>query len=122
MTALRKILMNEIDHRPWGLFEVLLDEKYTKVKKILVNPGKRLSYQSHTKREETWVIVKGTLTIIINDIEHTRAYGELIHIPQGSKHRAINKTDKIVEFIEVQTGNYFGEDDIVRYSDDFNRA
>ena len=117
MTALRKNLANETDHRPWGLFEVLLDEKYTKVKKILVNPGKPINL---ILREETWVIVKGTLTIIINDIEHICIYGELIHIP-SSKHRAINKTDKIVEFIEVQTGNYFGEDDICVYSDDFNR-
>ena len=113
--------MNEIDRRPWGTFEVLLDEKYTKVKKISVKPGQRLSYQSHKKREEMWVIVRGSLTIIIDDIEYNKTYGQSILIPLGSKHRAVNKTGEIVEFIEVQTGNYFGEDDIIRYDDDFGR-
>lgn len=107
--------MNEIDKRSWGMFEVLLDEEHTKVKKISVKPGQRLSYQSHKKREEIWVIVRGSLTIIIDDVEHKKTYGQSIRIPLGSKHRAINKTDEAVEFIEVQTGDYFGEDDIIRY-------
>lgn len=115
MPALRKNLMNEIDHRAWGLFEVLLDEKYTKVKKILINPGQRLSYQSHSKRKEIWIVVDGILNVVIDKIEYELSYGESIQIPKRSKHRAINKTNKTVIFIEVQTGDYFGEDDIVRH-------
>tara|TARA_B100001093_G_C26578396_1_gene906144 strand:+ start:436 stop:765 length:330 start_codon:yes stop_codon:yes gene_type:complete len=107
--------MNEIDNRAWGMFEVLLDEKYTKVKKIFIKPGQKLSYQSHTKRDEMWIVVEGILTIIIDGKEHNKSYGQSIQIPMGSKHRAVNKTSKPVIFIEVQTGKYFGEDDIVRY-------
>ena len=92
-----------------------------KVKKITVNPGQKLSYQYHHKRAEVWTVVSGTLTIILDDEKVFRTYGETIRIPLGAKHRAWNETDEVVEFIEVQTGTYFGEDDIVRISDEYNR-
>ena len=111
----------EHDERPWGCYDVLLDTDFTKVKLITVAPGQRLSYQSHTKREENWTVVKGELTIVREDIEHTRKEGESIFIACCEKHRAWNKTDKPVQFIEVQTGEYFGEDDITRYEDDYER-
>lgn len=114
------IIDNE-SQRPWGYYEVLLDAPYTKVKEITVEPGHRLSYQSHHKREEYWTVVKGNLTVILEGKEHTLYTGKSIHIPVGSKHRAWNKTDKLVQFIEVQTGAYFGEDDIIRYEDDYER-
>ena len=116
--------MNSLEHdeRPWGCYDVLLDTDFTKVKLITVAPGKRLSYQSHNKREENWTVVKGELTIVREDIEHTRKEGESIFIACCEKHRAWNKTDKPVQFIEVQTGEYFGEDDIVRYQDDWDRG
>tara|TARA_B100002019_G_scaffold214797_1_gene187386 strand:- start:2259 stop:2699 length:441 start_codon:yes stop_codon:yes gene_type:complete len=116
--------MNSLEHdeRPWGCYDVLLDTDFTKVKLITVAPGKRLSYQSHNKREENWTVVKGELTIVREDIEHTRKEGESIFIGCCEKHRAWNKTDKPVQFIEVQTGEYFGEDDIVRYQDDWDRG
>ena len=107
--------------RPWGKFEVLLDEKKVKVKKITVNPSSRLSYQSHEKRSEVWTVITGTLTAVIDGYEVTRGVGQSVKIPLGSKHRAWNKTNSILEFIEVQTGTYFGEDDIVRYEDDYKR-
>tara|TARA_B100000768_G_C11188792_1_gene336353 strand:- start:441 stop:785 length:345 start_codon:yes stop_codon:yes gene_type:complete len=113
--------MNEIDIRPWGKYEILLDEENTKVKKISVNPGQKLSYQSHQKRQELWVVVKGSLSITIDDNDHKISYGEMILIPLGSKHRAYNETDKVVEFIEVQTGEYFGEEELTRYKDDYGR-
>ena len=112
----------EVDSRPWGMYEVLLDAIDCKVKRITVAPGKRLSYQSHKHREENWVVVRGILTVVKEGIEHTIYPGESIFIPQGDKHRAWNKTEKPVQFIEVQTGDYFGEDDIIRYEDDFNRG
>ena len=114
-------LIDQEAQRPWGYYDVLLDAPYCKVKEITVEPGHRLSYQSHEKRQEQWTVVKGNLTVIIDGKEHTVYTGRSIHIPWGCKHRAWNKTDDIVQFIEVQTGTYFGEDDIIRYEDDYKR-
>lgn len=113
---------NEVDVRPWGKYEVLLDAPDVKVKKITVNPNSRLSYQYHNERREEWTIVKGNLTIIFDDDKVFRYPGESIHIPIGTKHRAWNETDEEVVFIEVQTGTYFGEDDIIRLEDDYDRT
>lgn len=111
----------EIENRPWGTYEVLLDSVYCKVKRITVNPGQKLSYQYHYKRQEQWTVVKGNLTIVLDDEKVFREPGGSIKIPLGAKHRAWNETDEIVQFIEVQTGTYFGEDDIVRLEDEYNR-
>jgi len=111
----------EIEHRPWGKYEVLLDALNVKVKRITVNPNSRLSYQYHDKRKEQWTVVKGNLTIVLDEDKVFRYPGESIHIPLGAKHRAWNETNEEVVFIEVQTGTYFGEDDIIRIEDDYNR-
>lgn len=110
-----------IEERPWGTYEVLLDSDDVKVKRIIVNPKQRLSYQYHHKRREQWTVVEGILTIVLDGEEIEKNVGESIHIPLGSHHRAWNKTDKPITFIEVQTGTYFGEDDIVRLEDDYTR-
>ena len=107
--------------RPWGEYEILLDEWNVKVKRIRVKPNKRLSYQYHNKRREEWIVVKGNLTIILDDDKVFRYPGESIHIPIGARHRAWNETDEDVIFIEVQTGTYFGEYYIIRLDDDFDR-
>ena len=107
--------------RPWGEYEILLDEKDVKVKRIRVKPNSRLSYQYHHKRQEQWTVVSGNLTIVLDDEKVFRSPGESIKIPLGARHRAWNETDQDVVFIEVQTGTYFGEDDIVRIEDDYNR-
>jgi mannose-6-phosphate isomerase len=113
---------NDDSVRPWGHYTILQDTWYCKVKEIVVEPEKRLSYQYHHHRQEHWTVVGGTLIVILDDVEHTVKTGESISIPKGSKHRAWNKGKKYnVKFIEVQTGTYFGEDDIVRVEDDFNR-
>lgn len=109
------------DNRPWGRFEILHDESYFKSKIIRVEPGQRLSYQSHAKRAEHWVMVKGEGVVIINDKEHVLKQGEHIFIPQGAKHRILNRTALTLEFIEVQVGSYFGEEDIIRYQDEYGR-
>jgi mannose-6-phosphate isomerase len=111
----------EIEYRPWGFYEVLIDLPNYKVKRITVNPGKRLSYQYHEWRQEQWVVVLGTLSVVLDDEKVFRKEGESIRIPLGARHRAWNETDSNVQFIEVQTGDYFGEDDIIRIEDDFNR-
>jgi len=111
----------EVKSRPWGMYEVLLDSPECKVKRITVAPGQKVSYQYHFHRSENWTVVKGELTIILDDEKIFRKVGESVKIPQGAKHRAWNETDEIVQFIEVQTGTYFGEEDIVRVQDDYNR-
>ena len=107
--------------RPWGEYEILLDEKDVKVKRIRVKPNSRLSYQYHHKRQEQWTVVSGNLTIVLDDEKVFRSPGESIKIPLGARHRAWNETDEDVVFIEVQTGSYLGEDDIIRFEDDYQR-
>ena len=112
----------ESEERPWGRFFVLHDEPTYKLKRIEVDPRKRLSYQYHHKRSEAWTIVEGVGTINLNGEIKDYSKGETVLIPQGVKHRIENKRSEKVVFIEVQTGTYFGEDDIVRIEDDYNRA
>tara|TARA_B110000114_G_C14999412_1_gene360045 strand:- start:543 stop:1034 length:492 start_codon:yes stop_codon:yes gene_type:complete len=114
--------MSSLEYRPWGAYEVVYEGEQAKVKIIEVEPGQRLSYQYHTKRKEQWTVIYGELTIILDDEKVFRKAGESIKIPLGAKHRAWNETDKPVRFVEVQTGTYFGEDDIVRLEDDYMRA
>jgi mannose-6-phosphate isomerase len=112
----------ESEERPWGRFFVLHDESSYKLKRIEVDPGGRLSYQYHHKRSEVWTIVEGVGVIILDGVDKEYTKGETVLIPQGVKHRIENKGQEKVVFIEVQTGSYFGEDDIVRIEDDYNRA
>jgi mannose-1-phosphate guanylyltransferase/mannose-1-phosphate guanylyltransferase/mannose-6-phosphate isomerase len=100
---------------------VLHDTDYFKSKKITVWAGQKLSYQSHTKRAEHWVVVKGQAEVTLNGEIHRLGVGQHVHIPLGAKHRIANPGPGEMEFIEVQTGTYFGEDDITRYSDEYGR-
>jgi mannose-6-phosphate isomerase-like protein (cupin superfamily) len=116
-------LGREYDERPWGSFTVLDDQAFDhKVKRIVVQPGKRLSYQTHSKRAEHWFIVAGHPTVVLDGVEHELNPGDAIDIAIGQAHRCENRGDKPVVFIEVQHGTYFGEDDIVRLEDDFGRG
>ncbi len=113
----------EYDERPWGSFTVLDDETSDhKVKRIVVAPGKRLSYQTHSQRAEHWFIVSGIATVTLDGDELTCTAGQGVDIGLGVAHRCENRGTEPVVFIEVQTGTYFGEDDIVRLEDDFGRA
>ncbi len=110
------------DERPWGSFTVLDDGDGFKVKRIEVLPAKRLSYQKHKHRAEHWFVVRGTAKVTLNDREILVKSGEAIDIAVGDAHRVENPDDKeLLVFIETQTGDYFGEDDIVRLEDDFGR-
>ena len=112
----------EIDFRPWGHYEVLLTDSFCKVKKITVKPRGRLSYQYHDQRTEDWIITQGTAKITLDDEEVWRGVGEKIRIKVGQRHRVENPSfDNKLEFIEVQSGTYFGEDDIIRVEDDYGR-
>jgi mannose-6-phosphate isomerase len=110
------------DRRPWGTFTVLDEGKGFKVKRIEVLPGKRLSYQKHSQRAEHWVVVEGTARITLDGREIIVRTGEAIDIAVDMAHRVENPGDQTLIFIEVQRGNYLGEDDIVRLQDDFGRA
>tara|TARA_B100001057_G_scaffold59679_3_gene52905 strand:- start:9928 stop:10278 length:351 start_codon:yes stop_codon:yes gene_type:complete len=112
----------EKEERPWGRFFVIHNENNYKLKRIEVDPGGRLSYQYHNKRSEAWTIVEGVGKITLDNKVQEYTQGQTVLIPQGVKHRVENnEIDKLV-FIEVQTGSYFGEDDIVRVEDDYNRT
>ena len=110
------------DRRPWGTFTVLDEGEGFKVKRIEVFPGKRLSYQKHSRRAEHWVVVQGTAKVTLDDREIMVEAGEAIDIGIGSAHRVENPGEQTLLFIEVQRGDYLGEDDIVRLRDDFGRV
>jgi mannose-6-phosphate isomerase-like protein (cupin superfamily) len=116
-----KIVMNYTETRPWGLFENLLERDDCKVKIITVKPGQAPSYQSHEHRCERYVIVQGEATITLDDVETVHTKGDIVVVDYKQKHRVRCTSDEDLIFIEVQLGTYFGEDDIVRHSDDYNR-
>jgi mannose-6-phosphate isomerase len=112
----------EFDRRPWGTYTVLDEGALFKVKRIEVLPGKRLSYQKHSQRAEHWFVVEGSARVTLDDEEINLKAGEAIDIPKGSAHRIENPGSGPLVFIEVQRGDYLGEDDIVRIQDDFGRT
>ena len=107
--------------RPWGRYEVLQESPTHKVKCIWVSPGKRLSYQRHKFRAEHWFIVAGDAEVTIDGAVKKVGAGETVDFAIGVLHRIHNVGDTEVIFVEVQTGTYFGEDDIERVEDDFGR-
>ena len=108
--------------RPWGRYEILQESDSHKVKCIWVTPGKRLSYQRHQKRAEHWFIVAGSARITLNGVVSELDAGQTVDIGIGDLHRIENIGSDDVVFIEVQSGSYFGEDDIERIEDDFGRT
>ena len=112
---------HSFEYRPWGMFENLLDSAVCKVKRLTVDPGQHLSLQYHSKRSEHWVVVSGTATVQLGDETMTLEPGHSIDIPLGAQHALGNDSSEPVIVIEVQMGSYFGEDDIVRVSDPYNR-
>ena len=110
------------EERPWGSFTVLADEASHKVKSITVASGQRLSYQRHSHRSEHWFVISGDATVTLDGVVFHVGPGHYADIPQGVAHRLENKGDDPLVIIEVQYGDYFGEDDIIRLSDDYGRA
>ncbi|MBW2558623.1 MAG: phosphomannose isomerase type II C-terminal cupin domain [Deltaproteobacteria bacterium] len=116
----RSVLREE--HRPWGYYQVLSDEADHKVKRIAVYPGKRLSLQRHRRRDEHWYLLEGEGIVTIGSESLHVKRGQSVDIPKGALHRMANSGTDPVMFIEVQTGDYFGEDDIERIEDDYGRV
>ena len=115
------------DHRPWGFFETLILSDTFQVKRIVVTPGAALSLQSHKHRSEHWIVVVGTAKVTLGETlddlsVHMVGQNESIYIPLGAIHRMENTGDMPMELIEVQTGSYLGEDDIIRYEDVYARG
>ncbi len=111
----------EKSERPWGRYEVLAEYPTHKIKTIWVAPGKRLSYQRHEKRAEHWFIVQGEAEVTLDGVVRQVHVGEEVSFGIGVLHRLHNIGTSELIFVEVQTGTYFGEDDIVRVEDDFGR-
>jgi len=114
--------MGEIIKRPWGSYKVLVDSASYKIKEITVNPGHRLSLQSHEERSETWTVIYGVATVTMGDVTWNVNEDECVWVEAQTKHRVANDGRIQLVFIEVQTGNSFDEEDIIRYEDDYNRV
>ena len=110
------------DHRPWGWFESLVVGERFHVKRIVVHPGAALSLQSHHHRSEHWIVVEGTAKVTIDDVVKLVTENQSVYIPLGAVHRMENPGKVPMALIEVQTGTYFGEDDIIRYEDVYARS
>ncbi len=114
--------VHPVVHRPWGTYEVLIDERGYKIKRIVVKPGKRLSLQKHFHRNEHWIVVSGTATVTVGDKTYYVRPNESTYIKMGEVHRLANEGKIPVVLIEAQVGEYTEEDDIVRIDDDFKRG
>lgn len=111
-----------VDHRPWGWFETLVLAERFQVKRIYVHPGAALSLQSHQHRSEHWIVVAGTARVTVDDEVRLLTENESVYIPLGAVHRMENTSKVPMVLIEVQTGAYLGEDDIIRYEDVYART
>jgi mannose-1-phosphate guanylyltransferase/mannose-6-phosphate isomerase len=109
-------------HRPWGSYQSVDNGERHQVKRIVVKPGGRLSLQKHHHRSEHWIVVRGTARVTVDEVIKTVHENESIYIPIGATHRLENPGKILLELIEVQTGSYLGEDDIVRIEDDYQRS
>lgn len=113
--------MTQHSERPWGSYTVLAEGETFKVKTIVVLPGQRLSYQTHARRSEHWFVVEGEGVVTLDGDQTDVRRGDSVDIPQGTAHRVHNTGRADLVFVEVQHGDYFGEDDIVRLDDDYGR-
>lgn len=118
----KHILEHEIYNRPWGFYKSTILTSHAQGKVITIFPNSEISLQEHKKREEHWVIIKGKGKIILGESLIDVYPGKYIYIPKGCKHQIINNSSENIIFSEVQLGDYFGEDDIIRYSDKYGRV
>lgn len=121
MTTTLRTQTPERTTRPWGWFETVSEVAGNKIKRIGVNPGQQLSLQRHHRRAEHWVVVQGTAHVTLGDRVFDLAAGGHCDIALGQVHRIANRTQALVEIVEVQFGSYLGEDDIERLQDDYGR-
>jgi mannose-1-phosphate guanylyltransferase len=120
-THYQLLTTHSLVHRPWGTYETLIDDNGYKIKRIIVKPGKRLSLQKHFHRNEHWIVVSGTAKVTVGKEEYLVRPNESTYIKMGKEHRLENPGKIPVVLIEAQVGEYTGEDDIIRISDDYKR-
>jgi mannose-1-phosphate guanylyltransferase / mannose-6-phosphate isomerase len=118
----REALEHRRSYRPWGYYQSVDEGARYQVKRIVVKPGQRLSLQKHFHRAEHWIVVRGIAEVTRNDEVILVHENESVYLPMGSIHRMANPGKIDLELIEVQTGSYLGEDDIIRYEDVYNRT
>ena len=116
-----ELVEHPITHRPWGFYENIISEKKFKVKKLFIYPKKKISLQLHQKRSEHWIVIFGKAKVTKGSKIFYLSNDQSIYIPRLTKHRLENNTQKPLIIIEVQTGSYFGEDDIKRFDDVYGR-
>lgn len=121
-TPLRPVDTADRTHRPWGWFETVFESNGTKIKRIGVVPGQQISLQKHLHRREHWVVVQGTASVTLDDHHFELGLGQHCDIALGQVHRLANRTSDPLEIVELQLGDYLGEDDIVRLQDDYGRS
>lgn len=112
----------QYEERPWGNYTVIDEGQHYKVKRLVVLPGKRMSYQLHHQRDEHWMVVQGQAQVTLEGKESIVETGRTVDVPVGAAHRIANPGNETLVLIEIQRGNYLGEDDIVRLEDDYGRA
>jgi mannose-1-phosphate guanylyltransferase/mannose-6-phosphate isomerase len=118
---LKQVDENCMMHRPWGSYTILEEGERYKIKRIVVNPGQKLSLQMHYHRSEHWVVIKGAAKVTLNEKEILLHENESVYVPKSTVHRLENPGKVPLELIEVQVGEYVGEDDIVRLEDVYGR-
>lgn len=125
MKAARQLQKSALEHprvmRPWGYYESITQGERFQVKHIVVKPGHALSLQMHYHRSEHWVVVEGTATVECDGYIQAITENQSTYIPQLSRHRLSNRENKDLHVVEIQSGDYLGEDDIVRFSDNYGR-
>jgi len=109
-------------HRPWGTYTILQEAEGFKIKRIEINPNASISLQTHKHRSEHWIVVKGMATVVNGNDLFSITTGESTTIPAGNRHRLSNPGNELLIIIEVQYGQYLGEDDIVRFEDMYGRV
>ena len=118
----QRILDQREHYRPWGHYDNLLERDDHKVKELIVKPGQRLSLQQHRRRAEHWIVVSGEALVTVGEQEIPLQPGQSVDVPRGAVHRIMNPGDCTLVLVEVQMGDYFGEDDIIRLEDDYDRS
>jgi mannose-6-phosphate isomerase-like protein (cupin superfamily) len=118
----QRILEDRENYRPWGHYKNLLERSDHKIKQLLVNPGERLSLQKHQRRAEHWTVVRGKALVTVGENEIPLEPGQSVDIPRGTVHRIRNPGKIPLVMVEIQMGDYFGEDDIIRLEDDYGRC
>ena len=116
-----EVQLNKKMYRPWGNYKSLVNESTWQVKRLEINPNSSLSLQMHHHRSEHWIVVKGTAKVEVDETISLLSENESIYIPLGSKHRLTNPGKIPLVLIEVQSGSYLGEDDILRFEDNYGR-